>query len=162
AEACGAACCLPHSGHRRRRYAYACLTAWLVTLLAIVTAPPALIAATPQPLAALNAPGHAPWAAPALPTAHQPRLPLPLAPSQPTQLRPQQRPLAPEPGWLRLTTIDVAQGDATLIRMPDHSALMVDAGGSVTGAYDIGAPIVAPALWALGLRRLQVLALTHG
>jgi competence protein ComEC len=65
-------------------------------------------------------------------------------------------------GWLRLTSLDVAQGDATLIRWPDGATLMVDAGGSLAGTYDIGARIVSPALWALGLRRLDILALTHG
>jgi competence protein ComEC len=65
-------------------------------------------------------------------------------------------------GWLRITSLDVAQGDATLIRFPNGDTLMVDAGGSLTGTYDLGARIVSPALWALGLRRVQTLALTHG
>jgi competence protein ComEC len=64
--------------------------------------------------------------------------------------------------WLRITTLDVAQGDATLIRFPNGDTLMVDAGGTLTGTYDLGARIVSPALWALGLRRIQTLALTHG
>jgi competence protein ComEC len=64
--------------------------------------------------------------------------------------------------WLRMTTLDVAQGDATLIRLPDGATLMIDAGGSPTGGYDIGARIVSPALWALGLRHLDTLVLTHG
>jgi len=36
----------------------------------------------------------------------------------------------------------------------------VDAGG-VPGAFDIGGRVVAPALWALGIRRLDWLAVTH-
>jgi competence protein ComEC len=36
----------------------------------------------------------------------------------------------------------------------------VDAGG-VPGAFDIGARVVTPALWGLGVRRLEWLALTH-
>jgi competence protein ComEC len=55
----------------------------------------------------------------------------------------------------------VAQGDATLIRFPDGRAWLVDTGGAL-GRFDIGTRIVSPALWALGLRRLSTLVLTHG
>jgi competence protein ComEC len=62
---------------------------------------------------------------------------------------------------LRVTFLDVAQGDATLIRFPDGRAWLVDTGGAL-GRFDIGTRIVSPALWALGLRRLSTLVLTHG
>ena len=64
-------------------------------------------------------------------------------------------------GRLRVTFLDVAQGDATLIRFPDGRAWLVDTGGAL-GRFDIGTRIVSPALWALGLRRLSTLVLTHG
>jgi competence protein ComEC len=64
--------------------------------------------------------------------------------------------------WLRVTFLDVAQGSATLIRFPDDSSLLVDAGGAAASRFDVGARVVAPALWALGLRRLGAIALTHG
>ena len=64
-------------------------------------------------------------------------------------------------GWLRVTFLDVAQGDATLLRFPDGRALLVDAGGTPGGRFDIGGRIVAPALWRLGVRRLEALAITH-
>jgi competence protein ComEC len=67
-------------------------------------------------------------------------------------------------GRLRLTVFDVGQGDAMLLQLPRGSALMVDAGGVAFGAstFDIGSRVLAPALWAKGVRSLDVLALTHG
>jgi competence protein ComEC len=62
---------------------------------------------------------------------------------------------------LRVTFLDVGQGDATLLQMPGSGAWLVDAGGGST-SFDVGARVVAPALWALGVRRLETLAITHG
>jgi competence protein ComEC len=66
-------------------------------------------------------------------------------------------------GRLRVTILDVGHGDAILLQLPDRRSVLVDTGGSLTGStFDIGGRVVAPALWALGTRRLDVLALTHG
>ena len=66
-------------------------------------------------------------------------------------------------GRLRVTTLDVGHGDAILVQLPDRRSVLVDTAGSLTGsAFDIGGRVVAPALWALGTRRLDVLVLTHG
>jgi len=62
---------------------------------------------------------------------------------------------------LRVTHLDVGQGDATLVQFPERQTLLVDTGGAL-GGFDVGARVVAPALWALGVRRLDALALTHG
>ena len=69
-----------------------------------------------------------------------------------------------EPGHLRLTVFDVGQGDAELLELPDRSTLQVDAGGILFGSsgFDIGARVVAPSLWARGIRRIDTLLLTHG
>jgi competence protein ComEC len=61
---------------------------------------------------------------------------------------------------LRVSMIDVGQGDATLVQLPNGDALLIDAGGA-PGSFDIGARVVTPAAWALGVRRLTWLALTH-
>ncbi len=78
---------------------------------------------------------------------------------------------------LRVVFLDVAQGDATLIRMPGGRSVLVDTGGTFPGqtvtapselnyrrtaAFDIGERVVVPALRALGVRRLDTLVLTHG
>ena len=68
------------------------------------------------------------------------------------------------PGDVVLTSFDVGQGDATLVSFPDGSELLVDTGGigRGTATFDIGSRALAPALRAVGVRRLRVLALTHG
>jgi len=55
--------------------------------------------------------------------------------------------------------LDVAHGDAALVRA-GRSAWLVDAGGRAAG-WDAGRAVVLPALRALGVRRLDALALTH-
>lgn len=69
--------------------------------------------------------------------------------------------IGPRAGWMRVTFLDVGQGDSILVQFPTGQSLLVDAGGSATG-FDIGTRVVRPALWALGVRRLDWLALTHG
>ena len=66
------------------------------------------------------------------------------------------------PANLRVTFLDVGQGDATVVQLPDRSSLLVDAGGIPGSTFDMGERVVVPALWALGLRRLDWLLLSHG
>jgi competence protein ComEC len=67
----------------------------------------------------------------------------------------------PAAGHLRISLIDVGQGDAILVQSPFGQALLVDAGGG-PGSYDIGTRVVTPAVWAMGDRALTWLAVTHG
>lgn len=66
-------------------------------------------------------------------------------------------------GRLHLTLMDVGQGDAILVTLPNGRTLMVDTGGvSLRGEFDIGDRVLGPALRARGLGRLDYLAITHG
>lgn len=63
---------------------------------------------------------------------------------------------------LRVTMLDVGQGEAVLLETPRGPTILVDAGGIPFGeGFDVGARIVVPALWARGVRRLGTLVMTH-
>ena len=68
------------------------------------------------------------------------------------------------PGLLEMTTIDVGQGDAILLVLPDKRKLLVDSGGLPFWAHsqmDIGEDVVSPYLWSRGIPRIDAIALTH-
>ncbi len=67
------------------------------------------------------------------------------------------------PGSVRLTVFDVGQGESMLLETRTAAPLLIDAGGAPFGStFDIGTRVVAPALWARGVRALAALAVTHG
>ncbi len=59
---------------------------------------------------------------------------------------------------LRATVLDVGQGDAVLVDLPDGRAMLVDTGNV---APDAGATVIAPLLAARRRDRLDVVVLTH-
>jgi competence protein ComEC len=66
---------------------------------------------------------------------------------------------------LEVTAIDVGQGDATLLVMPQGRTLLVDAGGPIgerSSQLDFGEDVVSPYLWWRGISRLDAVAITHG
>jgi competence protein ComEC len=66
-------------------------------------------------------------------------------------------------GQLHLTMMDVGQGDAMLVTLPNGRTVFIDAGGvSIRGDFDIGDRVIGPALRARGLGSLDYLAITHG
>jgi competence protein ComEC len=65
-------------------------------------------------------------------------------------------------GKLTITFLSVGQGEATLIRFPDGKRMLIDGGGNPGDSnWDVGERLLAPALWSMGIDRLDYLVLTH-
>lgn len=62
---------------------------------------------------------------------------------------------------LRVTFLDVGQGDAAVVELPNGRVLVVDAGGLPGSEFDTGAAIVSPFLWSRKIRRVDALVMTH-
>lgn len=65
-------------------------------------------------------------------------------------------------GNLRVDFLDVGQGDAALVTMPDGTTLLVDGGGNTTDtARRIGETVVSEYLWWRGLSEIDYVLATH-
>jgi len=66
------------------------------------------------------------------------------------------------PKGLEMTFFSLGQAEATLVRFPTGENLLVDGGGNLRdGGADTGERLLAPALGAMGVEHLDVVALTH-
>ena len=66
---------------------------------------------------------------------------------------------------LEVTSIDVGEGDSTLVVMPRGRTLLIDAGGPIGpggSQLDFGEDVVSPYLWSRGISHLDAAAITHG
>ncbi|MBD3413172.1 MAG: DNA internalization-related competence protein ComEC/Rec2 [Candidatus Aminicenantes bacterium] len=62
---------------------------------------------------------------------------------------------------LKITFIDVGNGDSILVEFPGTKKMLVDGGGSAYGSFDIGERVVSPFLWKKGIKKIDYLVLTH-
>lgn len=72
----------------------------------------------------------------------------------------EQREGAPR-GKLRVSVLDVGQGDAVLIDLPNGGAVLVDGGGMVGSPIDLGARVLQPVLRVRRRKRLDVVVVSH-
>jgi competence protein ComEC len=77
--------------------------------------------------------------------------------------------LRPQPlthsGGLEVTSIDVGEGDSSLLVTPQGRTLLIDAGGPIgpgASQLDFGEDVVSPYLWSRGISHLDAIAITHG
>ncbi|MBK7578635.1 MAG: DNA internalization-related competence protein ComEC/Rec2 [Myxococcales bacterium] len=64
-------------------------------------------------------------------------------------------------GRLRVSVLDVGQGDSLLVDLPDGSLMLVDGGGFVGSPVDPGKSVIAPLLRVRRRRRVDVVVLSH-
>jgi competence protein ComEC len=67
----------------------------------------------------------------------------------------------PDEGAFQVSVLDVGQGLSVLLRT-QHHVLVYDAGARYLSGFDLGEAVVLPALHALGVRRLDMLMVSHG
>lgn len=64
-------------------------------------------------------------------------------------------------GVLRVTFLDVGQGDAAIVDLPDGTAMLIDGGGLVGSPIDVGDRVVATVLSARRKKELAIAVLSH-
>jgi len=63
---------------------------------------------------------------------------------------------------MRATILDVGNGSANLVELPQGKVMLIDGGGFTDSTiFDVGRSIVAPALWAKKINRIDYLVLSH-
>lgn len=62
---------------------------------------------------------------------------------------------------LRVTYLDVGQGNAALVEFPRGKRMLIDGGGFAFSDFDVGRMVVAPYLWRRKIARIHTLVLSH-
>jgi competence protein ComEC len=66
-----------------------------------------------------------------------------------------------KPGISKISFLDVGQGNATFLHLPDGSRILVDGGGGRNTSFNSGERIIAPFLWHKRIWRLDKAVITH-
>ena len=61
---------------------------------------------------------------------------------------------------MRVTFLDVGQGDSAVIELPRREVVLID-GGATYERFDMGRGVVAPFLWNRGIRTIDHVIATH-
>ncbi len=64
-------------------------------------------------------------------------------------------------GKLRATFLDVGQGDAALVDLPDGKLMLIDTGGSIHGSPDPGLHVITPLLKARRRFHIDIVVISH-
>ncbi|MCK5426187.1 MAG: DNA internalization-related competence protein ComEC/Rec2 [Thermodesulfovibrionia bacterium] len=59
---------------------------------------------------------------------------------------------------MELTFLDVGQGESSVVKLPDNKVMLID-GGAIEP--DMGRSVIAPFLWAQGIRDIDYLVVSH-
>ena len=62
---------------------------------------------------------------------------------------------------LKVTVIDVGQGNSTLVRFPGGENMLIDGGGFSRGSFDVGKGVVAPFLYHQRINHIETAVLSH-
>jgi len=70
-------------------------------------------------------------------------------------------PFPPHSQNLKITFIDVGQGDAILVEFPGTKKMLIDGGGAMNDKFDIGENVICPFLWRKGIKKIDYMVLSH-
>ncbi len=62
---------------------------------------------------------------------------------------------------MRVTFLDVGQGDSAIMEFPGGKLMIIDGGGTFSSSFDMGRSVVAPYLWNKGIRKIDYMVLSH-
>jgi len=62
---------------------------------------------------------------------------------------------------LRVTFLDVGQGDATVVELPGSQVMVIDGGGFASEDFDVGEAVLAPFLWSRKIGRVDTVVMSH-
>lgn len=64
-------------------------------------------------------------------------------------------------GNLTITFLDVGQGSAVVVSLPDGRVMLIDGGGTKGSTFDVGEAVIAPFLKRAGAKKVEKIIVTH-